>query len=177
VADDFSISIYTRELDAALANLPEKVQGHLAKRGLQAAGDLILESMKAHCPVATDDPTPGSNALPAGVLQESLTTQVQTGSKQYPPRVKVGAPKETSHVAYWIENGFDHYETTESTAADGTVTKSKSKRKGYGGKMTKHIEGKHFMAASFDESAQKAVDVLLSTLAEGLADNSTEGAE
>ena len=151
MADDFTISIDTTEMDKALAALPRKFAGRIAKEALQAAGDVMLGSMQVLCPERTDTPTPGSNALAPGVLKESLTTQVQIGTTN-PPRVKVGPPSETAHVGWWIENGFDHYE---------------GGRKGKGSKG-KHIDGKHFMASAFDESAERAVEVLLERLGSAL---------
>ena len=141
--DGFSINIDTIELDEALSKLPVKVAGRKTRDALQAAGDVILYSMKALCPVATVEPDSSSNALAPGVLQYSLTTQVQS-SANAAPRVKIGAPIETAHVAWWVENGFDSI------------------------KAKRHIEGKHFMAGAFDESAERAVDVLIETLGESL---------
>lgn len=161
MADGFEFKMDTKELDDWLSTLPEKFQGRVAKNALQAAGDVMLESMKAHCPSATVAPSTGSTALQPGVLQESLTTQVQMG-KKYAPRVKVGAPSETSHVAYWIEEGFDHYT---------------GGRKGYGGKQGKHIEGKHFMAAAFDETAERAIDVMIDNLAAAMHDKTGSTAQ
>jgi len=145
MADGFDMKLDTRELDEALAKLPAKFQGRIAKQALEAAGYVMVDAMKALCPVRTDEPTPGSDSLQPGVLQESLTTQVQM-SKRYPPRVKVGPPSETAHIAWFIENGFDNV------------------------RAKRHIEGKHFMAGAFDESAQRAVDVMLESLAEALND-------
>jgi hypothetical protein len=145
VADGLEITIDTKELEAALERLPAKFAGTIIKEGLQEAGDVI--SMNAMCPERTDDVenSPESNSLEPGVLKESLTTQVQVkpGSK-YPPRVKVGPPSETSHVAWFLENGFDSV------------------------KAHRHIPGKHFMSAAFDESAQAAIDVLVASLGEAL---------
>lgn len=146
MTDGFEFKLDTTELDEALSKLPAKFQGRIAKQALQAAGNVMLESMKALCPVATVEPDSSSNALQPGVLQESLTTQVQM-SKRFPPRIKVGAPSETAHVAWWIENGFDQV------------------------KAKRHIEGKHFMSGAFDESAQRAIDVMLENLSEALNDS------
>lgn len=141
--DDFSMNFSLKEMDVALAALPEKVARKYARDALQAAGDVMLAAMVAHCPERTDESTPNSNSLAPGVLKESLTTQVQMGTR-LPPRVKVGAPSETSHVAWWIENGFESV---------------KGKR---------HIAGKHFMAAAFDESATRSAEVMLEKLSSSL---------
>ena len=108
MADGIEIKIDTHEVDEWLTTLEPKVRRRAVRQSLQKGADLILASMKALCPVATVEPDSSSNALQPGVLQESLTTQVQM-SKNYNPRVKVGAPIETAHVAWWIENGFDSF--------------------------------------------------------------------
>jgi len=146
MADGFTITINTAELDAALKALPSRVEAEAAVRpALQAAGDVMLAPMKTLCPVRTDEAeSSDSTALASGVLQYSLTTEVLLG-KRYAPRVKVGPPSETSHVAWWIENGFDNV------------------------KSKKHVSGKHFMAAAFDESAEAAVGVFVETLSANLA--------
>jgi len=144
------MKIDTAEMDKALSAMPAKFARKAAKGGLQVAGEVMLESMKALCPVRTEDTpqTPNSNALAPGVLKESLTTQVQF-KKKFAPRVKVGAPSETFHVAWWIENGFDSV------------------------KAKRHIDGKHFMSGAFDESAERAVDVLVEELSTALDVNSS----
>jgi len=154
MADGFDMKLDTKELDEWLSKLPSKFAGRVAKQALAAAGEPILAAAKVLCPVRTDTPTPGSNALEPGVLRESLTLQVQT-RKGYAPRVKVGAPSETAHVMWWIENGYDHFT---------------GGRKGYGGSKGEHIAGRHVLAGAFDESAQRAVDVMLETLSEALND-------
>jgi hypothetical protein len=146
--DELTIKIDTTEVEKALTALPSRFARKAARSGLRAAGEVMLAPMKALCPERTDEPTPDSNSLAPGVLRESLTTQVQF-KKRYPPRVKVGAPVETRHVAWWIENGFDNV------------------------KAKRHVEGKHFMSAAFDESAEKAVAVLLEDLSTTLEINDT----
>ena len=163
--DDFSVKVDTSEVERALMAMPAKLAKRAARGGLQAAGEVMLASMVALCPERTDEPTPGSNSLAPGVLKESLTTQVQVGTKST-PRVKVGPPRETAHVAWWIENGFD-------LISGG--------RKGKGGRAIRdiegkdrHIDGKHFMSGAFDESAEKAVDVLLEQLRTALDTEDTD---
>ena len=146
--DDLTVKIDTSEVEKALVAMPERFARKAARGGLQAAGRVMLGSMVALCPVRTETPvTKNNTSLAPGVLKEGLTTQVQF-SKKDAPRVKVGPPSETAHVAWWIENGFDNV------------------------KAKRHIEGKHFMSAAFDESAEKAVAVLLEDLSTTLDVNS-----
>ena len=144
--ENFDITIDTHEIDEMLAKMPLKFAKGAIREALQAAGDVMLAPMKALCPERTDDiEDAGSNSLEPGVLRESLTTQVITGTV---PRVKVGAPFETVRQAWWIEDGFDQL------------------------KAKKHIEGKHYMAGAFDASAEEAVQVLMAGLAKVLESNS-----
>ena len=156
--DDFSVKVDTSEVERALMAMPAKLAKRAARGGLQAAGEVMLAAMVALCPERTDEPTSDSNSLAPGVLKESLTTQVQVGTKNA-PRVKVGPPRETAHVAWWIENGFD-------LISGG--------RRGKGGHLIRHIDGKHFMSGAFDESAEKAVDVLLEQLRTALDTEDTD---
>ena len=140
--ENFDITIDTAEVDRMLAAMPLKFAKGVIREALQAAGDVMLAPMKALCPERTDDiEDSGSNSLEPGVLRESLTTQVIVGLL---PRVEVGAPIETTRQAWWIEDGFDQL------------------------RAKKHIEGKHFMAGAFDESAEEAVNVLMAGLAKVL---------
>ena len=177
--DDLTLSIDTREWEELLKQLPKRVARRAVRQALQAGGDVIAEAMEAEAPERTDTPTPGSNALPAGILKADITSQVQVGTK-YPPRVKVGATDIAGHVAWWIENGFDHVE-------GGSSEKSIAFRGKYGiggnkkvGKATKHIDANPFMARAFDSSISSAVDVMLESLATSLSqdinDPSSSGA-
>jgi hypothetical protein len=141
--DEMTITVDTREVDAALAALPNKFAKGIVRDALAAAGLVMLGPMKSLCPEKTDESEDPGNSLAPGVLRESLTTQVQVGNVR-PPRVKVGAPIETNQVDWLIENGFDN-------------VKSKT-----------HISGKHYMAAAFDESAEAAVETLIAGLATAL---------
>ncbi len=134
--NDFDIAIDTREMDAMLGSMDNKLAKGAVRGALQAAGNVMLVPMKILCPEKTAESDESSNSLPPGVLRESLTTQVQVGRVR-PPRVKVGCPIETNHVGWLIEEGFDN-------------VKSKT-----------HISGKHFISGAFDESAEEAVNVLL----------------
>ena len=149
--DVMELSVDTRELEAALGNLSTKLQTNIMRTALQAAGDVLLDAQVAHAPERTDEETPGSDALPPGVLKADLHTQIQMGSQQA-PRVKVGPSTVTGYVARWQNDGFNL-----------TTRGSKSGRR-----IIRAIPGKHFLEAAFDESAETAVDMFLATLADGL---------
>jgi hypothetical protein len=149
--DDFEITIDTKEVDAMLAAMPLKLAKGAVREALQAAGDVMLGPMKSLCPERTEGTEDeSSNALQPGVLKESLTTQVQIGSVR-PPRVKVGAPIETNQVAWLVENGFMSV------------------------KAHRQIPGVHFMAAAFDESAEAAVNILVTELGKVLKSDDKGG--
>jgi hypothetical protein len=152
--EDVDITVDTHEIDAMLKAMPVKVAKGKVRDALQLAGAVMLGPMKVLCPERTDEAAEdsGSNSLAPGVLRESLTTQVQVG-RILPPRVKVGAPIETTQVAWLIENGFDN-------------VKSKT-----------HISGRHYMSSAFDESAEAAVDVLLVELGKLIESDDTGGVE
>ena len=121
--DEMDLKIDTSQWENLLKALPIKVAKSYARKALQAGGDILRDAMEAEAPERTDEATPGSNALPPGVLKADLTTQIIIGSTSA-PRVKIGPGSLTGYVAWWIENGFDHYEA-------GTATGRK--RKWYGG--------------------------------------------
>jgi hypothetical protein len=83
--------------------------------------------------------------------------QVTVGTKD-DPIVRVGPSKDTAHVAWWIENGFDHVE---------------GGRKRKGGKATKHIDANPFMQRAFDSSIGQAVDTMIVRLATSLEQDLT----
>ncbi len=148
MADEIQLKVDTSALDEALSKLPKKVSIRVMRKALLTAGETILDAMKANAPVRTDEPTPNSSALPEGILREDLSTQV-TVSESKGAFVRVGPTALTAHVARWQENGW-------------ILTSHE-------GKKIKQIPGKHFMAASFDESAETALDAFIGTLAEGIA--------
>lgn len=176
MADGLDLNIDTSQWEAMLAALPERVARRAAREALQAGGDVLLAAMKEECPERTDTPTPGSDALPPGVLKYSLTDQVVVG-KVNNPRVKVGAPSVTSHVAGWIENGFDHYEGGRK----GYAGKRKYKGHAKVGVKGKHIDANPFMVRAFDSSIEAAVSATLESLgaaleqgADGSGDNGND---
>jgi hypothetical protein len=151
--DDFELKIDTSQFDALLAKLPAKVSGAIMKNALQTAGDVLLASMKALAPEQTNEPTPGSNALPPGILREDLHTQVIV-SETKGAQVKVGPTEIAGHVARWVNNGW------MLTSRDG--------------QQIKQIPGKHFMEAAADEAAELAIDAFATSLAVGLEDENEE---
>ena len=157
MSDGITFNIDTSKFEELLKAMPQRVARRAVRQALQAGGDVIREAMEAECPKRTDTPTPGSDALPPGILAADLTVQVIVGTR-YNPTVKIGPTKDTSHVANWIENGFDHVE---------------GGRKRKGGKATKHIDANPFIQRAFDESAQAAVDALPSSLSTSLEQDLT----
>lgn len=150
--DGVELVVDTRELEAALRAMPRKFAGAAMREALQAGGDVLLEAIEAHAPERNDTETPGSDALPPGVLKADLHTEVVI-STQYAPRVKVGPSPVTGHVARWQNNGFNL--TTRG--------RSRASRK-----VIRAIPGLHFLEAGFDEAAETAVDVFCATLAEAV---------
>lgn len=153
MADELSFNIDTRELNEALSKLPDRVQKRIVVNALQSAGDVMLSAVKAHTPERTDGETPGSDALPPGILREDMHTEVAV-SETKGARLRVGPTEIAGHVARWINNGW-------------TLTS-------HDGKKIKDIPGKHFIEAAFDETAQAALDVLTDSIAEQLEHEDTE---
>lgn len=147
MSDELEFKIDTSQLDAALAKLPDHVQTRVLKNALESAGDVILEAIKAHTPERTDEPTPGSNSLPEGILREDMHAQVIV-SETKGAKLRVGPTDIAGHVARWINNGW------ALTSHDG--------------RKIRDIPGKHFIEAGFDESAQGALDAMTDALAEGI---------
>jgi hypothetical protein len=157
MADGLSLKIDTTKFEALLKAMPQRVARRAVRQALQAGGDVIQEAMVAEAPQRTDAPTPGSDALPPGILKADLSVQVTVGTKD-DPIVRVGPSRDTAHVAWWIENGFDHVE---------------GGRKRKGGKVTKHIDANPFMLRAFDSSISSAVDAMISSLAGSLEEDLT----
>jgi hypothetical protein len=150
--DGFDLKVDTSQWEALLLELPKRVAKTAVRKALQAGGDVLCDAMKDECPVRTDEATPGSDALEQGLLQESITTQVMIGTK-YDPKVKIGPGVGTGHVAYWVENGFDHIE---------------GGKRGKGGRVTKHVDANPFMQRAFDSAIGVATDALLESLGRSL---------
>jgi hypothetical protein len=127
------------------------------RKALQAAGDVMLSAVVAHTPERTDEEDSASNSLPPGVLKADMHTQIQIG-RAGKPRVKVGPSVVTGYVAYRQNNGY-----TLTSHGSKTGRHPIARKNG-----PNPIPGKHFMEAAFDESAETAVDMFLSTLADGL---------
>jgi len=147
LSDELEFKIDTSQLDEALSKLPDRIQKRIVGNALEAAGDVMLAAIKAHTPEQTDEPTPGSHALPPGILKEDMHAQV-TVSESKGARLRVGPTEISAHVARWQNNGW-------------TLTS-------HGGKKIKDIPGKHFIEAGFDESAQSALDALTDAIADGI---------
>jgi hypothetical protein len=163
--DAIALTFDTKEMDEALAAMPQKLAGAAVREALQAGGDVLLAALVEHTPERTGEETPDSTALPPGILKEDMHTEVLVNEK-YAPRVRVGPTDIGGRVAYWQNDGFD--------LVKGGYRKTVYNRKGElialrgPGKLVKHIEGKHFFEAAFDESAEQAVEAMLSTLSKTL---------
>ena len=150
--DTIELTVDTRELEWALEQLSQRAAGQVMRDALQAAGDVMLESVVDHTPERTDEETPEQTSLPPGILKADMHTQVGLSKKTGTGFVKVGPSKDIGGlVAYRQENGW-------------TLTTHGSPGKHGGRKPIRDIPGKHFMAAAFDESAEAAVDVFCETL-------------
>lgn len=176
--DDFTLSVDTTQWEALLADLPKRVRRRAVRSALQAAGDVLRDAIETEAPERTDVPTPGSDALPPGILKADISTQVQVGTK-YDPRVKVGPTAIAGRVARWVENGFDH---VSGGASEGSIA-FKTKY-GIGGTRKlgtkgEHIDANPFMARGFDASIGQAVDAMLGSLATSLGQdiNTPSGGE
>jgi Bacteriophage HK97-gp10, putative tail-component len=151
MAEDVDLVIDTKALEAALSQLPTKIQKQYMTQALQAAGDVILEAMVAHAPERTDEETPDSTSLPPGILKADLHAQVIIGTSG--ARVKVGPTEVAGHVARWQNNGY--YLTSHG--------KKRSR------KQIKQIPGKHFIEAATDEAGQAALDAAVASLSESIS--------
>jgi hypothetical protein len=155
--DGLNLKIDTTQFEALLKAMPKRVARRAVRQALQAGGDVLQEAIAAECPVRTDTPTPGSDALPPGILQADISVQVTVGTKD-DPIVRVGPSRDTAHVAAWIEAGFDHVE---------------GGRKRKGGRVTRHIDANPFILRAFDSSISSAVDAMISSLAGSLEEDLT----
>jgi hypothetical protein len=163
----FGFSIDTTEFVNMLKALPEKVAGKAVGDALAAGGAVLADAMQEEAPERTDDPTPGSNSLPPGILKEDISFQVQQ-RKGYNPRVKVGCTEVSEYVAYWIENGHDVVVHGHLSRAEKSSRRILAKHQPKSG--MRHVEANPFMARAFDSSIEAATDAALTSLQESLAD-------
>lgn len=146
--DDFTVSIdpaQIAQLDTKLKSLSLKMQRTYLRKALKAAGTPMLASAQALAPVSTNEPTPDSTSLPPGALRDDLHMVVSVSTRTG-ASVKVGPSAATAHVANWQENGW-------------MLTGHKPSKK-----KIKQIPGKHFLASSFDESADSALAAFTASL-------------
>ena len=160
----FNMTLDFRAMDEALSKLPEKVQGNFARKALRAGGNVILGALLDNTPVMTEA-QPGSDALAPGEMKAHATTTVQISTKGEVAGCLIGFDSDVAHVARFVNNGHDIW-----TGGRGNGSRKKGKR----GKFRGRVEGKHFIERAFDESAAKAVDVMLTTLGESLMSGSAE---
>lgn len=155
MSDTIELKIDTRELEAALKKLPNRLARAVAGRALQAAGDVMLDAVQAHTPERTEDIGPESTSLPPGILKADMHTQIFFARKTGNAGIKVGPSKEIGGlVAYRVNNGW-------ILTAHGAKTK-------YGQRQIRPIAGTHFLESAFDESIETATAVFLETLADNL---------
>jgi hypothetical protein len=177
--DDISFTIDTSEIEKALVGMSENLAGGIVREALEEAGEVMLDAIRDLAPVRIDERTPNSTSLPPGILKEDIHLAVIVKPGRI-PKVVIGPTDIAKHVLYWIENGFDHVEFSGNRVARrrNSTRNLDSKRVGYGGKFVRHIEGRHFVAAGFDESNEAAVQTLIDKLGQiifGRSDNSLEG--
>jgi hypothetical protein len=151
MADEIELRVDTRELEAALKALPQRIARSAAGSALQAGGDIMLAAVVAHTPERTDEETPEQTSLPPGILKADMHTEIQFSRKYGNARIKVGPSKAIGGlVAYRQNNGW-------ILTAHGKA-----------GRKIKAMPGKHFLEAAFDESADIAVNTFLGVLGENL---------
>lgn len=154
--EDITLDVDTRALDDALSRLPMVMQKKVLRKALEAAGDVLLESIRGHAPERQQD-TPGGS-IPPGILRADLHTDVEVSEKSGAV-VRIGPTTITGHVARWINNGFTL--TTHGSKRGRSAVKRKD------GKPNP-IPGTYFMERGTDEASERALEVLTSTIAEGI---------
>ena len=145
--DDISIQVDTKDLEAMLKALPEKIARRYMKNALQAGGDVILDAMVATAPERTDEVTPEGTSLPPGILKYDLSAQVIQGDNG--GKVRVGPTTVAGAVARWQNNGWIQ-----------TGHKPGKKK----GRFVDDQPGKYFIQRAFDETAESALDAFIETL-------------
>jgi hypothetical protein len=149
--DDLSINIDTKALDEALSALPVKVQAKILRPALQAAGDLIVDRVRALIQDKCPERTPDSNALPVGIVKEDIHAVVTVGQTSG-ANVKIGPSDIAGYVVRWQNNGYN------------LTTHGRKRAR----KVIKAIPGQHFLESGTDEGAQAAIDALMAGIADGL---------
>lgn len=155
MSDTIELKFDTRELEAALQALPDRLARKVAGRALEAAGDVMLEAVVALTPERTDDIGPEGTSLPPGILKADMHTQIGFSRAHGSAFVKVGPSREIGGlVAYRVNNGW-------ILTSHGGKTK-------WGQRQIRPISGTHFLESAFDESIETATAVFLETLADNL---------
>jgi len=163
--DDLSIKFDTHEWNDLLKSLPQALAGKAVSASLAAGGAVLADAMEVEAPERTDDPTPGSNSLPPGILKHDVSFQVQMSSGHM-PRVKVGCTEVAGRVAGWIENGFDvvvHGKKSAKEKRTGTVSAKHTPKTG-----AKHVDANPFMARAFESAIEDATNATLDSLQQSL---------
>lgn len=174
MSDTIELAVDTRELEAALAKLSTKMQTKVMTEALQAGGDVIAKELESYTPERTDEEVPagdwhgfsgsGTTSLPPGIMKADIKTEIQLGSSNKPPRIKVGFGEISAHVAYWQNEGWN-------LTKGGYRHKDKHGRARGAGKVIKAIPGKHFIEMAFDDSCDGAVGEFLDVLGQRLIDD------
>jgi hypothetical protein len=165
--EDFGFAFDTSEWENLLKTLPDKVAGMVVEESLAAGGIVLADAMQTEAPERTDEPTPESTSLPPGILKEDISYQIQS-KKGLNPRVKVGCTDVASHVAFWIENGFDvvvHGHKSRAEKQGKYVTAKHTPKTG-----KKHVDADPFMARAFESSIEEATNATLAKMEELLTD-------
>jgi len=187
MSDEIDLVIDTRELEEALGKLAVRVRGQIMREALQAGVYVMLEALVECAPERTDDAEMPEELfpLPAGLLKEFMTTEVQVPgdsirsgkgySQVQKPRVKVGVQatppvNAPARVGYWQNNGWILTRHASRSNPNG----KRGKRGWKAGGQIRPIPGKHFFEKAFDISAQASVDAFLGVLQSRIFDE-TEG--
>ena len=165
MADGFDMSIDLSELDAMLTALPQEVQIKVARKALKRGGDVMLGALLGHTPMLTEHQK-GSDSLAPGELKAHATTTVQIGTKGEIARVLVGFDSDVAHIARFVNDG--HLQVAGGRLKPGGGAGKRHRSSSKRGRVVNYVPGKHFLEAAFDESANKAVSVLLTTIGEEL---------
>jgi HK97 gp10 family phage protein len=159
----FSVSVDTDSLKEALDKLPEHVAKGRLKAALTDGASVLLERIVDMAPERNDQPTPGSNSLPPGMLRADMTMSVKMSEDGRFGSVRVGPTSDTAHVGRFQNNGYP-------LVKGGRLRRGARKQKNAAkGRVIGYVEGQHFMERAFDEAGQSALNTFMYRLEELLS--------
>lgn len=150
-----TLTIDSRALEERLKSLSDKQVAKIVTTALREGAKVYQAAVVESAPIRTDDVTRStSDALPPGALKHDVVLRKEGKALAYD--VRFGA--ETAHVARFVDEGHRIVIGGRSSLSKKTgKTRGKGRQVGF-------VTGSGFFRRAFDESTQKASEVVEATI-------------